>query len=47
MGVFKSILPDDDDRTIFECRTCGTTVDHENAACPYCGFTDVVRYDLS
>ena len=40
-GVFGS-----DPETVYECRTCGTTVDSAAGVCPYCGPTDVVEFDL-
>ena len=33
--------------TVYECRQCGTTVETEADACPYCGLTDIVEYELS
>lgn len=47
MGVFSSILLTDDVDVIYECRSCGTTLESESATCPYCGLTDVVCYDLT
>lgn len=31
---------------IYECRRCGTTLDYETDTCPYCGPTDVVRFEI-
>lgn len=47
MGVFSSILSTDDLDVVYECRSCGTTVESENASCPYCDVADVVRYDVT
>jgi rubrerythrin len=33
-------------REIYECRSCGTTLASREASCPYCGPTDVVRFEL-
>lgn len=46
--TIKTVAPVDRQQgtVLYECRTCGTTVDSELADCPYCGPTDVVRYDI-
>jgi rubrerythrin len=31
---------------LYECRSCGTALDENGVECPYCGPTDVVRFDL-
>lgn len=33
-------------QTVYECRSCGTTVEREDDACPYCSLSDIVRYEL-
>lgn len=47
MGVLTAILDRTDVDVIYECRSCGTTVGGQDAACPYCGPTDVVCYDVT
>ena len=32
-------------RAIYECRRCGTALDGPESECPYCGLTDVVRFE--
>ena len=36
------------DRTtvIYECRRCGKDLDSASSQCPYCGQTDVVKYEI-
>jgi rubrerythrin len=34
-------------REIYECRSCGTTLASCEESCPYCGPTDVVRFELA
>jgi rubrerythrin len=41
IGVF-----DTGPETVYECRTCGTTLESAEETCPYCGPTDVVEFDL-
>lgn len=36
--------PDMETQILYECRRCGTNLQTRNAACPYCGPTDVARY---
>lgn len=36
----------DDPTVVHECRRCGTTVETTDDPCPYCGPTDVVRYEF-
>jgi rubrerythrin len=31
---------------VYECRSCGTTLASREESCPYCGPTDVVRFEL-
>lgn len=31
---------------IYECRRCGTTLDAEATACPYCGPTEIARFEF-
>jgi rubrerythrin len=33
-------------QTIYECRRCGTSVDHTTDRCPVCGCAEIARYDL-
>ena len=33
-------------REVYECRECGTTLASREESCPYCGPTDVVRFEL-
>lgn len=47
MGVLTAFFDRRGVDVTFECRTCGTTLEGENSACPYCGPTDVVCYDLT
>lgn len=35
---------DTEPQIVYECRRCGTNLQTPNAACPYCGPTDVARY---
>lgn len=37
---------DADDAAYYECRQCGTSVDGQNEACPYCEDSVVVGYDF-
>ncbi|SEN99784.1 hypothetical protein SAMN05216388_10073 [Halorientalis persicus] len=34
-------------QVVYECRHCGTTVDPDGEACPTCGRSDIVRYEVS
>lgn len=36
----------DESTVIRECKRCGTTLEVENETCPYCGPTEVVRYEI-
>ena len=36
-----------DDNVIYECRQCGASLDANEWACPSCGLTARVMYDLS
>lgn len=47
MGILKSVFPGDEVEVVFECRTCGTTLDDYNATCPYCDVTEIVRYEIT
>ena len=47
MGILTSILPGERVKVVYECRTCGTTLDDRNATCPYCGMTEIARYEIT
>ncbi len=32
--------------TVYECRYCGTIIDSQTDQCPYCGPTEVVKYEF-
>lgn len=34
------------DYVLYECRRCGTTLDGMGDTCPYCGISNVVRFEL-
>jgi len=36
----------DGDREIYECRECGTDLASPEECCPYCGPTEVARFEL-
>lgn len=42
----KQLACRDRDRAIYECRRCGTTVDHDTDCCPVCGVAEIARYEL-
>ena len=42
----KLLARDTSSRIIYECRRCGTTLDGEDADCPYCGPAPIVRFEL-
>lgn len=48
MGVrgFVSAVFETGPGIVYECRSCGATLDAGESVCPYCGPTDVVEYDL-
>ena len=31
---------------VYECRRCGTTLDANASTCPYCGPTEIVRFEF-
>ena len=31
---------------VYECRTCGTTLDSDADSCPHCGPTEVKKFEL-
>lgn len=35
-----------DDTVVYECRRCGTTLDANARTCPYCGPTEIVRFEF-
>ena len=43
---FRALLGDGS-HEVYECRACGTTLAPGEECCPYCGPTDVVRFDLA
>ena len=32
---------------VYECRSCGTTVQGEDDTCPYCSLSQIVRYEVT
>lgn len=42
----KRVFRRDRDQVIYECRRCGTTVDHDTDHCPACGSAGIARYDI-
>lgn len=43
----KQVLGRSNQHVLYECRACGTTVEHEIKACPACGSSEIARYDLT
>ena len=35
------------DGTIYECRSCGTTLEESDEECPSCGSEEIAEYDLN
>lgn len=46
MFNLKRIFGRDRNRTLFECRRCGKTVEADTETCPECGADDIIRFDL-
>jgi predicted RNA-binding Zn-ribbon protein involved in translation (DUF1610 family) len=36
-----------DSMALYECRSCGTTLDADQEMCPACGSDEIARYDLA
>lgn len=47
MGTHLPLLREPEIEVVYECRSCGTTVDHEDATCPYCSLSRIVCYELT
>jgi len=47
LRVLKRLSPiSTDTMELFECRTCGTSLDEAQDSCPECGCSDIARYEL-
>lgn len=46
--IIRTIVPNEkqENGVVYECRSCGTTVDSEYDRCPYCGPTDIARHEI-
>lgn len=42
----KRLVRRDSGRVVYECRHCGTTVEHGTDRCPTCGAAEIARYEI-
>lgn len=47
MGTKLSLFREPDIEAVYECWSCGTTVEGEDATCPYCTTSRIVCYELT